>query len=226
MNYILVPVEDVYKTREMMQWFVTPRKVHGTMLVHNVMVDEPGVSILVRRISCYDACCWDDDKQEPVKQITNCQHGKYGNWARNVLYTPAVYAKLQKKEEEYKKQQAELAKAGEQARRDAARLNARTEKYDVGDFVSVIWGDFWWIGQIQNEAVHQKYVVKFMHLVDKTDPAECKIDWPEDEDVEAVPVSDIMSVVSKPTKTLHGSRWCYTLPKKEVECVIDKFLNL
>lgn len=85
------------------------------MQVHDVMVDEPGVSILVRRMSCYDVCCWDNTKLEPVMRNVDCSNGVQGNWAHNVLFNPEIYRKLAAKKVEFEKKKAQLIKkAGEE----------------------------------------------------------------------------------------------------------------
>ena len=102
----------------------------------------------------------------------------------------------------------------------------RLEKYEPGDWVAVTWGDMWWIGEVNTEMVHEEYAIKFMHPVDGSQLDECKIDWPEQEDLTSIPVADIFMPVSKPVPDLYKSKWCFTLPKKEIKSVIEKFDSL
>ena len=128
-HYLLVPVADVLACRDLLNWFVTPRKVPGTMKVHNVMVDEPGVSILVRRLSCYEACCWDAPNARPVLPQRDCVFAPWGNWVRHILFTPAIYEKLKKDKKTYLKKKEELiAKANAEVRKIYLKLHIYYKK--------------------------------------------------------------------------------------------------
>ena len=97
------------------------------------------------------------------------------------------------------------------------------ERYGKNDWVACVWGDIWWVGQVQEVMVEDDYVVKFMHPVSGSKVSQCHIDWPDVEDITAIPHGDILCEVSKPVPTVHGARWCFTLPKNELKCVRGLF---
>lgn len=105
-NYILVPIEETFRAREMLEWLTTPKKIPGTMKVHNVMLGEAGTSIFVRAVSCFSECCWSKEKLRPRLPQIACQQDRRGDWAEVTLFTPDILAKLDAKRREIQKQKA------------------------------------------------------------------------------------------------------------------------
>ena len=97
------------------------------------------------------------------------------------------------------------------------------EKFDEGDWVAALWGDIWWVGVVKDQLEMDDYSVKFMHPLDGSRVEQCKIDWPDVEDITAIPHGDILCLVSEPTRALFKQKWCYTLPDKEVKDIQERF---
>ena len=99
MQYILVRVVDCYAARDLLRWFVTPKKVPGTLTIHNVMVSEQGKSIITRKLSCYEDCCWNATTFKPVyPRVAPCKtHSEWTKWTKTELYNEKVHKKLEKK---------------------------------------------------------------------------------------------------------------------------------
>lgn len=105
-HYILVPIEESFRARELLEWLITPRKVPGTMKVHNVMIGEAGRSIFIRAVSCYSECCWTKDTLRPRLPQIACKEHRGGDWAEVTIFTPEILAKLDAKRREAEKKQA------------------------------------------------------------------------------------------------------------------------
>lgn len=221
-KYILVPLVETYACRDLLEWFVTPKKVSGTMQVHDVMVLEHGRSIAVRRMSCFKPCCWDPVKLEPVQPQRQCQTNELCVWAKAELYNPQVYAKLDKKRKKIEADNKRKEKA--QKEEEARQRNDNLERYEKKEWVAAIWSGVWWIGQIEHILDHQdSYTVNFMHPVVGSQVNQCHIDWPSYKDLTAIAHSDILCTVSAPVPALHRQKWCYTLPNKEIKSIIQIF---
>lgn len=108
-----------------------------------------------------------------------------------------------------------------QAKKEAAAL--RVERYEEGEWVAAIYGEVWWVGKVESVMEDMLYAVNFMHPVDGTPHHEYKIDWPELVDMTDIEHEDILCVISEPVNDMAGSRFCKTLPAKEIKSVNDIF---
>lgn len=221
-HYILVPVEDTYRCRELLAWFVSPRRVVGTMQVHDVMCTEPSRAIAVRKMACYQECCWDEEACGPRVPQQRCTTSELCHWGTAVLYDANVLKKLADKKKQIEKEKAKMDAL--ERRKAAQAANNNLSRYTIGAFVACIHSDMWWVGVVEEVmAATDEYLIKFMHHVDPTKVDKCFIQFPEQDDVDAVSHGDILLEVSTPTGTICGSKWCQTLPSKEIDKILSKF---
>ena len=89
--------------------------------------------------------------------------------------------------------------------------------------MAAIWSEVWWVGCVKEVMENDEYAVKFMHPVQGSKHNDWLIDWPAIEDITAIPHGDILCVLSEPVPSMYKSRWCKTLPKKELETVKEMF---
>ena len=95
--------------------------------------------------------------------------------------------------------------------------------YEVGDWVAAIWSDVWWVGCVQEVMECDEYAIKFMHPVEGSKHEDVKIDWPEIEDITAIPHGDVLCPVSKPVSSIFKSTFCHSLPEKEIKAINKVF---
>ena len=100
---------------------------------------------------------------------------------------------------------------------------ANREIFQVGEWVAAIWSEVWWVGVVEEVMECDEYAIKFMHPVEDSKHADILIDWPEVEDITAIPHGDIVCAVSKPVGSVYKSTMCFSLPEKEITAINDRF---
>ena len=122
-KYILVRVADCYACRDLLKYLVSPRKVPGTLQIHNIVIAEEGRSIVTRRISCFNDCCWDSKHFKPVlpPRLPCKTHSEWTKPTTVELYTPAIIKKLEDKRLEME----------EKERQDAVKRRLEGQKSKV-----------------------------------------------------------------------------------------------
>lgn len=110
-----------------------------------------------------------------------------------------------------------------QADKEKREAEARIERFDVGEWVAAIYCEVWWVGQVVTIMENLLYAIKFMHPVEDSCHDDMAIDFPEQDDITEIHHDDIICVVSEPTPDMYKSKFCKTLPKKEIKNIQDLF---
>lgn len=106
-HYLLVPIEDTYRCREMLAWFVTPKRVPGTMKFHDIMVLKQSSTITVRKMACYSTeCCWDDENMGPRNPQLPCSTHEECRWGIAELFDADVLKRLETTRKDIEKKKA------------------------------------------------------------------------------------------------------------------------
>lgn len=108
-HYILVPLELTYRARELLAWLVTPKRVPGTMTLHDVMCISPSSTLAVRRMACYEDCCWDEETLNPRVPQRNCVTDERCHWGTAELFNESVLKKLDEKRRQIEKEKAKTS---------------------------------------------------------------------------------------------------------------------
>ena len=182
-----------------MQTLVCDKAVVGTLQVHAVVPVVPSHSIAVRGTSCFEPCCWEDNKS--VRQCPG--------WTEHKLFAAdprAVQPPQQEEEEEDEPVPA-------------------VESYDIGDYVTCRYNTKWYLGRVIAGADQDGEVrVSFMEGPSATSR---QFVWPPRKDIIYVPVEDIVVQTSAPEPV--GRRRLATkfrLPDSVLEEVDTKFSRM